>query len=77
MDKQSVLQEVVEGCSRDTMGSGRGRKELAVELSERLGLWQQPLMEFVSDMRGLNFRYREDRQTFILFFRHAYALDVV
>jgi hypothetical protein len=59
------------------MASGAKRKGFALLLSKELNLWEPPLVEFMQSMRGLNFRNREDRETFILFFMHAYMLDVV
>ncbi len=77
MDRHTRLQDLVGSAPWDTMASGAKRKGFAILLGKELNLWEPPLLEFMQSMRGLNFRNREDRETFILFFRHAYMLDVV
>jgi hypothetical protein len=74
MSKLQTLQDIVYSADRNTMASGKGRKALAHRLEEGLGYWGPPLHSFVEEMRGLNFRNAEDRETFILFFQRAYTL---
>jgi hypothetical protein len=74
MNRLQTLQDIVYSADRNTMASGKGRKALAYRLEEGLGYWGPPLYSLVEEMRGLNFRNTEDRETFILFFQHAYVL---
>lgn len=74
MTRQERLEAIIKAADGATMRTVAGRKRLAERLAGELHLWEPPLHDFVRDMAGLNFFIPEDRQTFILFFIHAYAL---
>lgn len=66
-DKLDRIKDIVVGAKPNALGSKENRRALAKAIAQAIGMWEGRVFDFVEEMRGLNFRRAEDRETFISF----------
>ena len=65
--QQGLLRSIVDGCNSDTLNTVANRRALASRISDALNVWEDMVLSFLNDMRGLDLSLPEDRESFIQF----------
>lgn len=65
--KLQIVQQIVRQAPKDALANHKKRRVFALQLAQRLDIWDEFALSFVEEMAGLNFKRHEDRELFIQF----------